>query len=845
MSGSLRGKEMRHGDNLPVKHRRDRSLASIDANQSRGCDAKRRTAAHDEALVTERNTMSKRDGPRPAGALQEGDAADIGAARIQALVVPYLLRYLVNTRQLPAKNIDDEVFCCLVGHIRWPAGAMKTVRAALSRDKDDQGVCWDEDADGLAPDGSPYAHPVDAALAASSGGFESALYLLFVRHNAWLRPVLKRSLDVFEAAQAGTPSVLESRLSELGRIYGWNAVDVQVALVILLACEHEGLGRWLLEHRRLERDPALQFARLLGLRVDAVRNSIAPGGALGRSGLVDFSRSQMGGFDAPPTLNSRLLTLLRQDAFDANQLLAQLLDRSPAATLDAADFAHLASEADALARVLKQAASTGEPGVNVLVYGPPGTGKTQFARWLIAQAALRGYEIPTRLNDSDFGDYEPMSDRLGLVCGAQRLLAGLGDAALIFDEAEDAFPTSELGAMFSSGFTWGGRVRQAGSNVGKKAWINGVLEGAVVPTVWICNAVAQIDTAFLRRFTYHLEMRRPGLIIRRRIATQRAARIALSDAVALPLAEYPQASPAMIDSALRYARLASPADATPAVQAGLALRGLRAGLAVAGLDDTPVGRLSSIAFDPAFVHLREPLDVDNLLQGLLQRPRASLCLHGVSGAGKTSLAEHLARQLGRPLHARRASDLQDKYVGETEKHLREMFRQASDDGAVLLLDEADSFLFDRSTAERSWERSQVNELLQCMERFDGIFVAATNLFGALDRAALRRFTFKLEFLALTPEQRVRLVLREFGADLPVEERARLEKGARELHGLTPGDVAVVAHRERITASPGTAEAAVAVGSSVDRPLSLLRAELRARGMSGGPTIGFHRETVAP
>jgi AAA+ superfamily predicted ATPase len=788
--------------------------------------------------------MSERDGLRSGSELQESDVSDVGAARIQALVVPCLLRYLINTRQLPAKNIDDEVFCALAGHIRWPVGAMKTVRAALSRGKASQGLCWDEDADGLAPDGSPYAHPVDAALAASNGGFESALYALFVSHNGWLRPVLKRSLETFLARRAKAPPILETRLAELGRIYGWNTVDVQVTLVILLSCEHEGLGQWLLDHRRLERDPASQFARLLGLRVDDVRTSIASGGALGRSGLVDFSRSQTGGFDVPPTLNYRVLTLLRQEAFDATQLLSQLLDRSPAATLEATDFAHLVAEAEGLTRVLQQAASTGEPGVNILVYGPPGTGKTQFVRWLIGQAGLRGYEIPTRLNDSDFGDQEPMSDRLGLVCGAQRLLAGLGDAALLFDEAEDAFPPPDLGSMFSSGFTWGGQFRQGGSNVGKKAWINSVLEGAVVPTVWICNAVAQIDPAFLRRFTYHLEMRRPGLEVRRRIAAQRAARIALSEAVALPLAEFPQASPAMIDAALRYARLASAADATPSAQAQLALRGLRAGLAVAGLDDAPVGRRTSIAFDPTFVHLREPIDIEGLTQGLRAQPQASLCLHGASGTGKTSFAEHLARELGRPLHIRRASDLQDKYVGETEKHLREMFQQASEDGAVLLLDEADSFLFDRSTAQRSWERSQVNELLQCMERFDGFFIAATNLFGALDRAALRRFTFKLEFLAMTPEQRMQLVLREFGIALPTLERDRLERGARELTGLTPGDVAVVAHRERITAPLVTAKSDGHAACKVDRLLALLRSELRARGMAGGPTIGFQRDALS-
>ncbi len=225
--------------------------------------------------------------------------------------------------------------------------------------------------------------------------------------------------------------------------------------------------------------------------------------------------------------------------------------------------------------------------------------------------------------------------------------------------------------------------------------------------------------------------------------------------------------------------------------------------------------------------------------------RASLCLYGVPGTGKTSFAEHLAQRLGRPLHAHRASDLQDKYVGETEKRLREIFEQASEDGAVLLLDEADSFLFDRATAERSWERSQVNELLQCMERFDGLFVAVTNMFGVLDRAALRRFTFKLEFLSLTCEQRAQLVLREFGATLPASDRDRLERRARsELAGLTPGDVAIVVQRERIAGSFGANHSDSRTTDAVERLTAMLHGELRLRGVAAGPAMGFLRESEA-
>ena len=103
---------------------------------------------------------------------------------------------------------------------------------------------------------------------------------------------------------------------------------------------------------------------------------------------------------------------------------------------------------------------------------------------------------------------------------------------------------------------------------------------------------------------------------------------------------------------------------------------------------------------------------------------------------------HLAEVLDRPLMLKRASDLQSKWLGEAEQNMARMFRDATTDGAVLLLDEADTFLRDRRGAEKSWEVSQVNEMLTQLETFHGVFIASTNLMESLDQAALRRFELK-------------------------------------------------------------------------------------------------------
>ncbi len=134
---------------------------------------------------------------------------------------------------------------------------------------------------------------------------------------------------------------------------------------------------------------------------------------------------------------------------------------------------------------------------------------------------------------------------------------------------------------------------------------------------------------------------------------------------------------------------------------------------------------------------------------------------------------------------------------------REEFEQATQDGALLLIDEVDSFLQDRRGAQRSWEVSQVNEMLIQMESFHGLFIATTNLMDGLDQAALRRFDLKVRFDYLRSEQAWQLLKRhcvQLGfKELQLECRVRLNR----LNTLTPGDFAVVRrqHRFRPIQSP--------------------------------------------
>lgn len=118
-------------------------------------------------------------------------------------------------------------------------------------------------------------------------------------------------------------------------------------------------------------------------------------------------------------------------------------------------------------------------------------------------------------------------------------------------------------------------------------------------------------------------------------------------------------------------------------------------------------------------------------------------------------------------------------------------------GSVLLLDEADSFLRRRDQAGRSWEVTLVNELLQQMEIFNGIFVCTTNLLDAVDEAALRRFTFKVRFEALSFEQRQRLFAERCLAGNLNEVTREIQQQLARLTSLTPGDFATVSRQEHL------------------------------------------------
>lgn len=153
---------------------------------------------------------------------------------------------------------------------------------------------------------------------------------------------------------------------------------------------------------------------------------------------------------------------------------------------------------------------------------------------------------------------------------------------------------------------------------------------------------------------------------------------------------------------------------------------------------------------------------------------------GESGTGKTMAAEVLANVLDLDLYKIDLSQVINKYVGETEKNLKQIFDAAEDGGAILLFDEADALFGKRSEVRDSHDRYaniEVSYLLQRMEAYRGLAILTTNMKSTMDKAWMRRIRFVVQFPFPDLEQREAIWRRVFPADTPLSE-IRPDKLAR-------------------------------------------------------------------
>ncbi|HEY3836421.1 MAG TPA: AAA family ATPase [Bryobacteraceae bacterium] len=129
---------------------------------------------------------------------------------------------------------------------------------------------------------------------------------------------------------------------------------------------------------------------------------------------------------------------------------------------------------------------------------------------------------------------------------------------------------------------------------------------------------------------------------------------------------------------------------------------------------------------------------------------------GPSGTGKTMAARLLASTLEMDLYRVDLSSVVNKFLGETEKSLNQVFSRAEEHDVVLLLDEGDALLTNRTSVQTSndrWANLETNFLLQRIESFEGILVVTTNAGARIDSAFQRRMDVVVDFRPPEPRER--------------------------------------------------------------------------------------------
>jgi len=202
-------------------------------------------------------------------------------------------------------------------------------------------------------------------------------------------------------------------------------------------------------------------------------------------------------------------------------------------------------------------------------------------------------------------------------------------------------------------------------------------------------------------------------------------------------------------------------------------------------DDTKAKPKEKIKFDFKMTNCNQNLK--ELTQKLKKSKLTNygILLYGVSGSGKSYYGQYLAQELGMPFIKKRASDMIAKFVGETEQNIAKAFDDAKKSKAILLFDEADSFLFSRKYADRDFEAMHVNEILTQMEDHPYPFICTTNLKDKIDPASMRRFIFKIKFEFMTRDNIKAGLKTYFGKGIKFTDEQYLK-----LQYLTAGDFKV-------------------------------------------------------
>ena len=233
------------------------------------------------------------------------------------------------------------------------------------------------------------------------------------------------------------------------------------------------------------------------------------------------------------------------------------------------------------------------------------------------------------------------------------------------------------------------------------------------------------------------------------------------------------------------------------------------------LDETPSDRKIHITYEEVgglrtvIKSMREivelPLKHPELFSRLGVEPHSGVLLYGPPGCGKTLLAKVLATESDANMYSINGPEIMNKYYGETEARLREIFKEAKDNSpSIIFIDEIDAIAPKREEVFGDVEKRVVAQLLALMDgltdRGNVVVLGATNRPDSVDPALRRpgRFDRELEISVPNIDGRIE-ILQIHTRGMPIGKDVDLKKLASELHGYTGADIKSLCRESAIKA----------------------------------------------
>ncbi|MDA3909092.1 MAG: AAA family ATPase [Sulfurimonas sp.] len=619
--------------------------------------------------------------------------------------------------------------------------------------------------------------------------------------------IMKQQLASLEKQKKFTSSkILTKNIKQLSNLMSLNKYEAQILEFIILMKQYELLSEAVgFLGNELN---SSQVKRALSVILDIPRKDIdtafASSSKFSKSTLLTIDKTNLYSLDRKlDSISDVFLDNMLNLDEDISVMIKDSVKMCDASELVLKDYTHINKDIDILVPYLQHSIDNKQTGVNILLYGLPGTGKTELVKVLSKELSVKLFEVSYSNMDEESIDGP---SRLKAYKSAQSILSNQ-KTILMYDEAED---------IFESSFSFFGPPQRQKD----KAWINRVLETNTIPTIWITNNIRSIDNALVRRFDMSIELPIPPKSKREEIIKNYSNNLLDANSIK-QLAQNEDIAPALITSAVKVVSSISTKNTNEALT-----HILNNTLKAQGYDELKKDNnaLPTI-YNPDFINTT--VNLNELACGIKETGSARLCLYGAPGTGKSAFGKYIADVLDKPVLLKKGSDLISMYIGGTEKNIANAFREAKNENAVLVFDEVDSFLADRTQAKQSWEVTQVNEMLVQMENFEGIFIATTNLMDNLDKASLRRFDLKLEFDFLKAEQSWNIFL-SYCKDLKLPKpSASFKRAVESLRYLTPGDFAAVTRQNRFRPIRNIQDFVVR-----------LEDEIAVKNVSSGKVMGF-------